>query len=83
MVLKLPWAETRMYWAFEKSIFQFFVDFWVTKLKPFAGKVTQSVEGCLNQKLVLGNCLKNGFEANLRSKKNVLSVWKDDFSVFC
>ena len=25
-------------WAFEKGIFQFFANFWVTKLKPFSGK---------------------------------------------
>ena len=28
-----------MFWAFEKSIFQFFANFWVTKLKPFFEKV--------------------------------------------
>ena len=33
MVLKLHWAQKRMFWAFEKGICQFFTNFWVTKLK--------------------------------------------------
>ena len=72
-----------MLWAFEKSIFQFFASFWVTKLKPFSGKVRQSVQNYLNQNLVIGSFLENGFEATLSSKTNVLSVWKEHFSVFC
>ena len=82
MVLKLPWAQKRMLWAFEKSIFQFFASFWVTKLKPFSGKVSQSVQNYLNQNLVIGSFLENGFEATLSLKKNVLSIWKKHFSVF-
>ena len=83
MVLKLRWAEKRMFWAFEESIFQFFADFWVTKLKPFSRKERQSVQDYWNQNLVLGSLLENGFEATLSSKRNVLSVWKGYFSVFC
>ena len=83
MVFKLPWAQKRMFWAFEKSIFQFFANFWVMKLKPFSGKLSQSVQNCLNQNSVVGSLLENGFEANLRSKANVLSVWKNHISVFC
>ena len=83
MVLKLPWAEERMFWAFEESIFQFFADFWVIKLKPFSRKERQSVQDYLNQNLVLGSLLENGFEATLSSKTNVASVWKGHFSVFC
>ena len=83
MVLKLPWAEKRMFWAFEESIFQFFADFWVTKLKPFSRKERKSVQDYLNQNLVLGSLLENGFEATLSSKRNVVSVWKGYFSVFC
>ena len=42
-VLKLHWAQKQMFWEFENGIFQFFADFWVTKLKPFSGKVRQNV----------------------------------------
>ena len=35
----LTWAQKRIFSAFEKRIFQFFPNFWVTKLKPFSGKV--------------------------------------------
>ena len=83
MVLKLPWAQKRMSWAFEKNIFQFFANFWVTKLKPFSGKVRQSVQNYLNQNSVVGSLLENGFEATLSSKANVLSVWKNHISAFC
>ena len=84
MVLKLPCAQKRMFWAFEKGIFQgFFTNFLVTKLKPFSGKVRKSVQNCLNQNLVIGSFFKNGFEATLSWKTNVLSVWEEDFLVFC
>ena len=84
MVLKLPCPQKRTFWAFEKDIFQgFFTNFWVTKLKPFSGKVRKSVQNCLNQNLVIGSFFKNGFEATLSSKTNVLSVWEGDFLVFC
>ena len=83
MVLKLYWAQERMFWAFEKSIFQFFANFWVTKLKPFSWKVRPSVQNYLNRNLVIGSFLENGFEATLSSKTNVVSVWKEHFSVFC
>ena len=73
----------RMFWALEKSIYQVFVNFWVTKLKPFSGKVRQSVQNYLNQNLVIGSFLENGFETNLNSKTNVLNVCKRHFSVFC
>ena len=68
MVLKLPWSQKRILWAFEKSIFQFFADFWVMKLKPFSGKVRKSIESYLNQQLVIGSLLENGFEATFSSK---------------
>ena len=83
MVLKLPWAQKRIFWAFEKCISQFFPNFWVTKLKPFSGKVRQSIQNYLNQNLVIGSFLENGFEATLSSKTNVVSVWKVHFAVFC
>ena len=70
-------------WSFENTIFQFFVSFWVTKVKPFFGKVKGSVQNYLNQNLVLGNFFENGFEVTLRSKTNLLSVYKEHFSLFC
>ena len=63
-----------MLWPFEKSIFQVFAIFWVTKLKPFDGNVTQSVQISLNQSSLVVSFLENGFEATLGSKKNVVSV---------
>ena len=72
-----------MFWAFEKNIFQFFANFWVMKLKPFSGKVRQGVQNYLNQISVVGSFLEIGFEATLSSKTNVLSIWKQYFSIFC
>ena len=131
MVLKLPWAQKRMFWAFEKGIFQlfanfwkdevetvfresevkcsnlfkfghknilrkwfwsnlklknecserlkstffsFFANFWVTKLKPFSGKVRQSDKNYLNQNLGITTFLGNSFGAALSSLTNVESV---------
>ena len=82
MVSKLPWAQKRIFWVFEKSIFQFFADFWLTKLKPFSGKERQSVKIYSNQNLAMTTFLKKGFEATLSSKMNVLSLWNKHFSVF-
>ena len=72
-----------MFWVFERGIFQIFANFWVTNLKPFSGKVKQTVQNYLNQNLVIGTFLENGFGATLSSKTNILSVWKKDLQVFC
>ena len=64
------------------SMLQFFGNFLVTKLKPFSGKVRQSLPNYLNQNLVIGSFLGNSFQATLSSKTNVLIVWKGYFSVF-
>ena len=37
----------------------------------------------LNSNLVIGIFLETGFETTLRSKTNVLSIWKGKSSVFC
>ena len=58
-----------------------FCNFWVTKLKPFSGKVRWSLQDPLKSKLVIGSFLENGFEATLSLKMNVLSVCKRHFSV--
>ena len=83
MVLKLPSARKRMFWAFKKTIFKFLANFCVTKLKPLSGKRRQSFRNYLSQNLVIGSFLENGFEATLSSKANVLSVWKNHISAFC
>ena len=75
--------QKKMFWAFEKNIFQYFENVWVTKLKPFSAKVRQSLQNYLNQNLGVGSFLENGFEATLISKANVLSVWKNHISAFC
>ena len=72
-----------MFRAFEKTIFQFFVSFWVTKLKWFSGKVKQSIQDYLNQTLVIASFLAKSFGATLTSKTNILSVLKEHYSVFC
>ena len=118
-----------MFWAFEKSIFQFFTNFWVAKLKPYSGNVTESVKNYLNQNLIMAlklpwsqnkcserlkraffqffpnfggeseakrsslfkskfghrKLLRKWFWSYLEPKKtkNILSVWKEHFSVFC
>ena len=70
-----------MFWAFLKSIFQFFDGFWLRKLRPFFRKLSQNVKNYLNQNMVKESFLRNGFKATLRSKTNNLSVWKDHFLV--
>ena len=82
MVLELPWTKKRIFRPFEKGIIQFVANFWVMKLKPFSGKIRQSIQNYLNQNLVIGSFLENGSEATLSSKTNVLSVWKGHFSDF-
>ena len=82
-VLKLSWSKKRMFWAFEKSIFQYFLNLWVTKLKPFLEEARQSLYNYLNQSLARANFLDNGFEATFSSKTMVLKVWKNGFSHFC
>ena len=81
MVLKLPLAQKRMMWAFEKSMFQFFVNFSLTKLKPFLEKFKQSVQSYLKEYLIIGSFLENDFRGTLISKTSVVSVWKEHFSV--
>ena len=80
MVLKLPWAQKQMFLVFEKSIFEFFAYFWVTKLKPFSHKARESLQDRLKSKLLIGSFLENGFDITSRSKTNLLSVWKGHFS---
>ena len=56
--------------------FSYFANFWVTKLKQFSGKVRQNIKICLNQNLVIGAFLENGFEPSLSSRTNIVGIWK-------
>ena len=60
----------------------YFLVFWKL-LSQEVMKVRQSFKNCLNQNLIIGSFLENGFEAPLSSKTNLLSVWKGHFSLFC
>ena len=51
--------------------FPVFCKFLSDKVKPFFGKARQNVKYCLNQNLLIGSLIKNGFKATLRSKTNV------------
>ena len=82
MVLKVPWTQKRMFWAFEKGIFQFFSKFWVKKLKPFSKKVRQNIPNYLNQNLVLGSCLENGFKLRWAQKRMFRAFEKGIFQFF-
>ena len=66
-----------------KSVFMFFANLWVTKLKPFFRKVRQSVQNYWNQNLVIESFFKNRSGGTLSSKMNLLHAWKAHFSVFC
>ena len=71
-----------MLWVFEKSIFKVFASFSLTKLKVFMGKARKSIKNYFNQTLGIRTFLENGFGAIFISKRNVLSIWKEHFSVF-
>ena len=62
--------------------FSVFCNIWVRKLKPFSRKVRQNVQNYLNQNLVIGSFLENGFATTLSPKANVLSVLKRAFFNF-
>ena len=86
MILELPWAQKRMFWAFEKSIFCIFESFWVTKLKPFSGKVRQSAQNYLNKSMVIGSFLKMVLKRSWAQKDIFWALEKNifwSFASFC
>ena len=83
MFFRVPWVQEGTFWTFQKSIFKFFANVWVTMLKPFSAKVRQSLQNLLSQNLVIGNLLEKCFEGILSSETNVLRVWKEHSSVSC
>ena len=74
MVLQVPSSKNRIFWAFKKTIIQLFVNFWVMKLKVFSGNVKQTVQNYLNQNMVIGTFLENGFRGTFNEKPSVLSL---------
>ena len=67
------WFWSHISWVLQNSIFQFFENVWMTKLKTFSEKLRQRVQNCLTHSLVKGRFLKT----------NVLRFWEGHFSVFC
>ena len=58
MVLKLPWYQKWISWAFKNDIFHFFENFWGTRLKQFSGKAKQGIQNGLTRKLIIGRVYK-------------------------
>ena len=48
----------------KRSFFSYFFEFFVRKLEPLSGKLGQSIQNYLNQNLVIGSFLGNGFTGN-------------------
>ena len=92
MVLKLPGAQKRMFWSFEKDIFQFFANFWVAKVKPFFGKARQFCKKFFDKVYFVESYLEKAFKSLFDHSKqplleflnisNVLnvSIWIFDWS---
>ena len=59
----------------KRAFFSILQNFWVTKVKPFSGKVRHSVRNYLNQNVVIGSFLENGSEATLSLKANAFE-WR-------
>ena len=79
MVFKLPWNKKKqMFGMSENSIFHIFGNFWVTELKVFFGKARQNLENYLSPKFIMGSIL-----VTLKSKTNIMGVWKWRFLLFC
>ena len=82
MVLKLPWPQKQMFWAFNKGIFQFYPNLWVTKLKPLSGKGRQSVENYLNEFFFQEKPLTKEFSSYLETKPECFQRLKRPFLWF-
>ena len=71
-----------MFWALENSIFPIFECFWVTKLKPFSGKVRQSVQNYLKKNMVIGSFLKMVLKLSWAKKHIFWAFEKNIFQFF-
>ena len=83
MVLKVPRGQQRMFWAFEKGIFQFFCKFLSNKGETVFWESETETWRPIKFKVGHRKLFTKGFEVTLRSKTNVLSVWQRKFSGFC
>ena len=72
-------AQKPMFWPFEKTIFEFFANLWMTMLKAFSGKVRQSVQNFLNQNLVTGSFLQNALKVSWAQKR---TFWAFENTIF-
>ena len=52
-------------------------------MRPFSGKLNESVQNCFNENLVIKSFLENAYEATFSSKTSVVSAWKEHFLFFC
>ena len=68
--------------SISKEHFEVFCKYFNEAVETIFGKVSKSVQNCLNQNLVIRSLLRHGFEAVLSSKTNVFSLWKGHSSVF-
>ena len=82
LVLKLPWSQKGIFWAFENGVFNFFAHFSVTKLKLFFWKARQSIWNCVNPKPDIESILENGSETTLRSKTDIWTFENGNFQFF-
>ena len=75
MVLKLPWALKRMFWAFQNGIFQFLANFWVTKMKLFSRKARQCCKDFFDKVYFIESILESAFQSLFdHSRQSLLEV---------
>ena len=74
--LKANFRRYSISWAFQNRIFHIVVIFSVTKLKQFLGESEADKSKFLNSKFFIVSILEYGFETTLRSKANVVNLWK-------
>ena len=82
MVLELPWAQKQIFWVSEKSFFQFFANFWVTKSKLFYGKVRQNIKTFFKSKFRHGKLLGKWLWSYLELKNEFSERLKRAFLSF-
>ena len=82
MLLQLSWWSKKNVGSVWKGHFSFFCKFLMADVESVSGKARQITQNYLNQNLVIGSFLENGFEATLTSKTSVVSAWKELFFFF-
>ena len=66
-----------------KGLFTLFCKFLNDVVETIFWKSMPYLQNCLNAKFFIGDIVEDGFKAALRSKTNLLSVWKLCFPIFC